>query len=131
MLTSIHPFDQSVVGEYPEMDAGQVQRRLESSAVAFRDWKKTTLAYRARLMQKAASLLRENREHYAHTITLEMGKVISEARAEVDKCAGACQYFAEQSERFLEDQVIATEATRSLVTYQPTGAILAIMPSFL
>lgn len=128
MLTSIHPFDQSVVGEYPELDAGQIQKKLETGSVAFRDWKKTTFDHRARLMMKVASLLRENREKYAHTITLEMGKAISEARAEVDKCAGACQYFAEQSEGFLEDQVIVTEARRSLVTYQPTGAILAVMP---
>lgn len=128
MLTSVHPFDLSLVGEYPEMNTGQVQKILDRSAAAFRDWKKTSFSHRAGLLMNVAALLRENKEKYARTITLEMGKVISEARAEVEKCAGACQYFAEHSEAFLEDQIIDTGARKSLVTYQPTGAILAVMP---
>jgi succinate-semialdehyde dehydrogenase / glutarate-semialdehyde dehydrogenase len=128
MFTSIHPFDQSIIEEFQEMDAVQIQKKLDKSSAAFRDWKKTTFTHRSGLMLKAGSLLRENREKYAHTITLEMGKVISEARAEVDKCAGACQFFAEQSEGFLADEFIVTEARKSLIMYQPTGAILAIMP---
>jgi len=128
MFTSIHPFDQSSMEEFQEMDAAQIQKKLDKSSAAFRDWKKTTFTHRSGLMLKVASLLRENREKYAQTITLEMGKPIAEARAEVDKCAGACQFFAEFSEGFLADEFVVTEAGKSLILYQPTGAILAIMP---
>jgi len=128
MLTSIHPFDQSVVGEFQEIDSSIVQKKLEYASAAFKGWRKTSYTHRSELMLTAASLLKQNKEEYAHTITLEMGKVIAEARAEVEKCAGACQYFAEHAEHILADELVVTDARKSLVTYQPTGAILAIMP---
>jgi len=128
MLTSIHPFDQSVVGEFEELDSSTIQKKLQTSSIAFRHWKKTTFSHRRELMLKAAALLRNNKEEYARTITLEMGKVISEARTEVEKCAGGCEYFAEHAEDFLADQLVKTEARKSMVTFHPTGAILAIMP---
>jgi len=128
MIKSINPFDQTLVEEFQEIDSTIIQKKLEKASAAFKDWKKTTFTHRSELMLKVAMLLRQNKEEYAHTITLEMGKVIAEARAEVEKSAGACQYFAEHAESFLSDQIVATDARKSLVTYQPTGAILAIMP---
>jgi succinate-semialdehyde dehydrogenase/glutarate-semialdehyde dehydrogenase len=79
-------------------------------------------------MNKVAQLLRQNKEEYARTITLEMGKAINEARSEVEKCASTCEYFALHSENFLADTPISTEAKRTYITYQPTGAVFAIMP---
>lgn len=128
MLTSIHPFDQSVVGEFEEFDSSTIQKKLEKSSMAFRHWKKTSFAYRRELMLKAAALLRQNKEEYARTITMEMGKVIGESRTEVEKCAGGCEYFAEHAEGFLADQIVKADVRKSMVTYHPTGAILAIMP---
>lgn len=128
MFTSIHPFDQSVIGEFEEIDSSTIQRKLDKSSAAFKHWKKTSFAHRRELMLKAAALLRQNKEEYARTITMEMGKVISEARTEIEKCAGGCEYFAENAEEFLADQFVKTGAGRSLVTFHPTGAILAIMP---
>jgi succinate-semialdehyde dehydrogenase/glutarate-semialdehyde dehydrogenase len=128
MFKSIHPFDQSLVGEYPVMDASTVHSKLEVAAAAFKDWKKTSFTHRSDLMLKVASLIRENKEAYARTVTIEMGKLLSEARAEVEKTATACEYFAEHAEQFLADQNIPTEGRRSLIAFQPLGAVLAIMP---
>ena len=128
MFKSIHPFDQSLVGEFPVMSTSTVHEKLDVASNAFKDWKKTSFAHRSDLMLKAASIIRENKEAYARTVTLEMGKLISEARAEVEKSATACEYFAHHAEQFLADQYIATEGRRSLIAFQPIGAVLAIMP---
>jgi succinate-semialdehyde dehydrogenase/glutarate-semialdehyde dehydrogenase len=128
MFKSIHPFDQSLVGEFPLMSSAVVQKKLDTASRAFRDWKKTSFAQRSDLMLKVAALIRNNKEEYARTITLEMGKLLSEARAEVEKSATACEYFAQHAATFLNDQPIATEAKQSFVAFQPIGAVLAIMP---
>ncbi len=128
MFKSIHPFDQSVVGEFPLMNSSDVQKKLDLASKAFADWKKTSFAHRASLMLKVASIIRNNKEEYARTIALEMGKLLSEARAEVEKSATACEYFAQHAEEFLKDQTVVTEAKRSFVAFQPVGALLAIMP---
>jgi succinate-semialdehyde dehydrogenase / glutarate-semialdehyde dehydrogenase len=128
MFKSIHPFDQSVVGEFQLMNSADVQKKLDLASKAFADWKKTSFAHRSSMMLKAASIIRNNKEEYARTIALEMGKLLSEARAEVEKSATACEYFAQHAEEFLKDQNVATEAKRSFVAFQPLGALLAIMP---
>jgi succinate-semialdehyde dehydrogenase / glutarate-semialdehyde dehydrogenase len=128
MFKSIHPFNQSVIEEFPLMNSSAVQTKLDLASKAFADWKKTSFAHRCSLMLKVASILRNNKEEYARTITLEMGKLLTEARAEVEKSATACEYFAQHAEEFLKDQTVVTEAKQSLVTFQPVGAILAIMP---
>src|SRR5688500_12030747 len=128
MFKSIHPFDQSLVGEFPLLSASAVQDKLHLASIAFKDWKKTTFAYRGELMLKVAALIRQNKDEYARTITMEMGKLVSEAKAEVEKSATACEYFAQYAEEFLKDQFIPTEARKSFVAFQPVGAVLAIMP---
>ena len=79
-------------------------------------------------MRRAAAVLRAQSEDFARTMTLEMGKPITEARAEIEKCALACDYYADHGPSFLADEVIATDAGRSLVACQPLGTVLAIMP---
>ena len=128
MFKSIHPFDQSVVGEFPLMNSSEVQKKLDLASKAFAEWKKTSFAHRGSLMLKVASIIRNNKEEYARTIALEMGKLLSEAKAEVEKSATACEYFAQHAEEFLKDQTMVTEAKRSFVAFQPVGALLAIMP---
>ncbi len=128
MFRSIHPFDQSLVGEFPVMTATTVHEKLDAAAKAYRDWKKTSYTQRSDLMFKLASIIRQNKEAYARAITLEMGKLLTEARAEVEKSATACEYFAEHAAEFLKDQSISTEAKQSFVAFQPIGAVLAIMP---
>lgn len=128
MLKSIHPFDQSVIDEFPVLTPHDIQAKLDKATLAFSHWRKTTFAQRSDVLLRAASVLRKNKEDYARIITWEMGKVISESRAEVEKCAAGCEYFARNAETFLADKIIKTEAYKSLVAHQPIGAVLAIMP---
>lgn len=128
MFKSIHPFDQSVIETFPPMNAAAVGVKLGMASKAFQDWKKTSFSERSKLMLKAASIIREKKDEYARTITLEMGKLLSEAKAEVEKSATACEYFANHADQFLKDQSIPTEAKNSFVAFQPIGAVLAIMP---
>jgi succinate-semialdehyde dehydrogenase / glutarate-semialdehyde dehydrogenase len=128
MLKSINPFDQSIVEEYQEFSPSLILEKLKTSSATFKEWKKTSFAHRSELMLNASKLLIQNKEQYARMISLEMGKVLSEARAEIEKSAGGCQYFAENAEKFLADETIKTDSRKSLVSFHPTGTILAVMP---
>jgi succinate-semialdehyde dehydrogenase / glutarate-semialdehyde dehydrogenase len=128
MFKSINPFDQTVVGEYPADDEKSVTKKLTLASETFSRWKDETFKVRATLMKQAGTILRANKEKYALIISQEMGKVLPESRAEVDKCANACDFYSENAERFLKDQIIPTEASKSLVAFQPLGPVLAIMP---
>lgn len=128
MLRSINPFDQSVIAEVQPDNNAVIDEKIQRAADAFSSWKRKPFTFRADLIRRTGEVLRRNQEHYARTISLEMGKVLSESRAEVEKCASACDYYAEHAETFLADQPVATEASRSLIAFQPLGPVLAIMP---
>ncbi len=128
MFKSINPYNQSIIAEFQLNNDGAIQKKLDLATSTYKTWRKESFSNRAALMNKVAQLLRQNKEEYARTITLEMGKAINEARGEVEKCASTCEYFAQHSERFLADTPITTEAKRTYITYQPTGAVFAIMP---
>jgi succinate-semialdehyde dehydrogenase/glutarate-semialdehyde dehydrogenase len=128
MLKSVNPFDQTVVAEFKTDDVNVVDAKLSKSINAFSLWKKRSFADRGGLMHKAAAVLRKNVDAYAKTISVEMGKVLSESKGEIEKCANACDYFADNAEQFLRDVNIQTEAQKSFVVFQPLGPVLAIMP---
>ncbi len=128
MFKSINPFDHSVVGEYACLTDAQLQRKLDTSASAYRHWRKTPFKHRAELMHRLADILKRDNELFAGLITTEMGKIITEARSEVTKSAAHIAYFADHTEGLLQDQIVVTEAHRSLVGFDPIGCILAIMP---
>lgn len=127
-MRSINPATEETIAEYSEHDAAAIEERLARADRAFAVHRRTSFAERAERMRRAAALLRERRDHYARLMTLEMGKPIAAAEAEVDKCAWVCEFYAEMAERFLADEVIETDAERSWIAYQPIGAVLAIMP---
>jgi succinate-semialdehyde dehydrogenase / glutarate-semialdehyde dehydrogenase len=106
----------------------QVEAILEDAAQAAPAWRDTPIEARCRLLQQAAAVLRARRDELAELITLEMGKLAGEARAEIEKCAAGCDYYAEHAAEFLADELIDTDAGRSLVAYQPLGTVLAVMP---
>src|SRR5213593_354434 len=95
---------------------------------AFLQWREVPFARRAQRMREAAQILRTRRAEYARTMTLEMGKPIVQGEAEVDKCAWACEYYADHAEAFLAEQSRETEASRSYVRFDPLGPVLAVMP---
>jgi len=125
---SINPFDGKLLGQFASWDAGQLEQALAQVAAATPGWAVLDLAERCRLLRRLGDVVRARRDSLAALITSEMGKRIAEARAEVDKCALACDYYAEHAPAFLADEIIASDAGRSLVAYQPLGTVLAVMP---
>jgi succinate-semialdehyde dehydrogenase/glutarate-semialdehyde dehydrogenase len=128
VFNSINPATGEKVSSYDEMSATEVQAILEQCADAQRGWGNTTFAERARLMKSVAQVLLKNKEDYARLMTEEMGKVYTQGIAEVEKCAWGCEFYADNAERYLASEDVATEAHHSFVTYKPLGVILAVMP---
>ncbi len=125
---SINPYNGATVGQYSALSDVELAVKLAKADTAFKDWRNVPIAQKAALMFKAAGLLRENASEYARIITLEMGKPIAEAKAEVIKCAWVCDYYAENAATFLAVEEIKTDAKQSFVRHDPMGAIFAIMP---
>ncbi len=128
VIESVNPATGSPIKVYEEMSAAEVDRIIDAVHDAFRQWRRTPLTERATLVRRAAFGLRKNVNEYARLMAIEMGKPMREGRAEVEKCASGCEYYAENAERFLQPEVVQTNARRSFVTYPPLGVILAVMP---
>jgi succinate-semialdehyde dehydrogenase/glutarate-semialdehyde dehydrogenase len=128
VFKSIDPYTQKLLAEYPIMDDAHLERVISGSAQAFQKWKSFSIRQRAVVLQQVAMILRRDLELLATLITSEMGKVIGEARGEVEKCAVTAEYYAEHSSDFLKDETLDAGFTKSFVTYQPIGIVLGIMP---
>jgi succinate-semialdehyde dehydrogenase/glutarate-semialdehyde dehydrogenase len=128
IITAINPATGETVGTYPQHTPAEVAARIGAAAEAFRGWSGTPLEQRAGLLERLAAVLERNREDYARLMTAEMGKPIREARAEIDKCAWACRFYAEHGPGFLADEAVRTEARKSYVAFRPLGVVLAVMP---
>ena len=127
-FSTVNPATAQSVWACDAWDATQIERTLAESARAAAPWAATELSARCALLRRAAEVLRGRTAELAGLITLEMGKLAREARAEVEKCALACDYYAEHAPAFVADELIASDAGRSLVAYQPLGTVLAVMP---
>jgi len=127
-MKAINPATNELIKDYPEHSLRDIMEILGSVDAEFGSWRKTDFSTRSGLMRAAAQVLRKNSEKYAHTMAVEMGKLLKEGRAEIEKCAGGCEYYAENAKRFLADEPVVTDAARSLVVFQPLGTILAVMP---
>jgi succinate-semialdehyde dehydrogenase/glutarate-semialdehyde dehydrogenase len=127
-MKSINPATSEVIREYPEHSAEEVGQIIREVHLTWESWKETTFESRSELMKKAAQILRDKKEHFARLMTLEMGKLLRESMAEVEKCAWVCDFYANQAAGLLKDEVIATDASRSFVAFQPIGIVLAVMP---
>lgn len=128
MIQSINPANLQLIKTYHSMLPSEVNNIIDLTADAFEKWKETSFSHRSNLMMKAAQVLKAKREEYSELMTLEMGKPISQSKAEVEKCAWVCEYYAGNAEKFLKDELIQTDASKSFVTYQPLGTVLAVMP---
>jgi succinate-semialdehyde dehydrogenase / glutarate-semialdehyde dehydrogenase len=127
-IASINPATGEKLKEFSAFTKSEIDKCLERAEHAFGRHRRETFSKRAQLMMGAASILEQEKTKFAHTITLEMGKLFRAAVEEVEKCARGCRYYAENAERFLEDEPAQTSAARSYVHYEPLGPILAIMP---
>jgi len=127
-MKSIDPSTEKIIHEYVEHTQDEVYEIIDKVNTEWLSWKETTFEYRSSLMKKTAQVLREKKETFAQLMTMEMGKIIRESFAEIEKCALACDYYADHAEGLLQDEVILTDATRSFVVFQPIGIVLAVMP---
>src|SRR5436190_3400242 len=127
-LQSINPATGQVLERFEETSAQELDHILDAAHEAFLAWRTIPFATRAQKMRGAARVLRERADTYARTMTLEMGKPIVQAEAEVEKCAVVCDYYAEHAETFLAAEPRETDASRSYVRFDPLGPVLAVMP---
>ena len=127
-MESINPATEERIATYLEMDAAEVRRRVDLAAARFEAWRATSVAQRSAPMRKLAELLRTRRGALGELMTLEMGKPIASAEAEVEKCAWVCEFYSEHAAEFLASRQAATAAAASYVRYDPLGVILAVMP---
>jgi succinate-semialdehyde dehydrogenase/glutarate-semialdehyde dehydrogenase len=127
-MKSVNPATLEVIGTYDELSPEAAARAVGESGAAFERWRETSFAQRGVLMTKAAAILRSRSEEFAKLMALEMGKPVRQGRAEIEKCAWVCEYYADRAASFLAPEAIATEASKSFVTYQPLGVVLAVMP---
>ncbi|MCX6279512.1 MAG: NAD-dependent succinate-semialdehyde dehydrogenase [Bacteroidetes bacterium] len=127
-MKSINPATGELVCEYAEHSDIEARQIIQEVHSAWLDWKETPFSHRALYLRKTSQILREKKDHYARLMTIEMGKLLRESATEIEKCAWVCDFYAEHAEEMLKDEVIQTDASRSFVTFQPVGVVLAVMP---
>ncbi|HEY0947203.1 MAG TPA: NAD-dependent succinate-semialdehyde dehydrogenase [Opitutaceae bacterium] len=127
-ISTVNPATDETVHTYPLMEAPKVRAAVQATHAAFLRWRRVPMSDRASHLRGAAKLLRERAAEFARLMAVEMGKPVTAGRAEVEKCAWVCDYFADRTEEFLRPEPVATDATRSFVTFQPLGVVLAVMP---
>lgn len=127
-LRSVNPATGKEVERFEEMTSREVEERLERAVKVYADWRETDFAHRGSLLRAAGELLRSNKRTYAEIMAREMGKPLKDGMAEAEKCAWACDYYADHAAEFLAPEEVETDAKRSFVRYDPLGPILAIMP---
>ncbi|PVW15665.1 NAD-dependent succinate-semialdehyde dehydrogenase [Marixanthomonas spongiae] len=126
--TSINPYNGAEIKSYKTHTKTEIQDILKQADKRFYSWRETAFPERKKLMLNAAAELKKNTKEYAETMTLEMGKPIKQAIAEIEKCAWVCKYYAEHAENHLKDELIKTDAHKSYVSFEPLGVVLAVMP---
>lgn len=127
-IATVNPTTGETIQTFEPISAKELERKLVRAVEVFARHRNTSFATRAETMLRAADILDRDEKRLGDLITLEMGKPVKAARAEVAKCALACGYYAGNAERHLADERIKTEATESYVRFEPMGPILAVMP---
>jgi succinate-semialdehyde dehydrogenase / glutarate-semialdehyde dehydrogenase len=129
LIKSINPYTGETLKEFTPLSLREIEQKTLEAQKTFSNWKKTTFSERAKLFHNAGEELRKDKEYYARLISLEMGKVIKESRAEIEKCAWVCDFYAEKGEEFLRPEIISLpDEKKAKVLYQPLGVVLAVMP---
>ena len=127
-IESVNPTTGALINTYDAMTADHVAAIVEQSHRTFLAWKRTEIAIRAAAMHRAARILRERAADYGILMAQEMGKTAKDGKAEAEKCAWVCEYYADNANTFLAPEAVETEARASFVTFQPLGVVLAVMP---
>src|SRR5215467_10273244 len=128
IIRTKNPATEEILNEYDILTKEQINKAAKKAKDTFQKWSTLSLEKRTGFLHDFASQLRKNKDYLARTATLEMGKAIKEARSEVEKCAWAIEYFADNGKVFSNDEIINTDARKSFVTFRPIGVIGSIMP---
>jgi len=127
-LRSVDPTTGEEIARYEEDDATAVAAAIDVTGAAFEGWRETSFEERAGVLRRAAQLLKDEARSHAELMAREMGKPVAQGRAEAEKCAWVCRYYADHAERFLAPEIIASDAAKSYVRFDPIGPVLAVMP---
>ncbi|MDW0157663.1 MAG: NAD-dependent succinate-semialdehyde dehydrogenase [Nitrososphaeraceae archaeon] len=126
-IRTVNPTTETILNEYDIMTKEQIDAKVKTARTAFSEWR-NDIDKRVDFLYSFANELRKNLENLATTATREMGKAIKESRSEVEKCAWAIEYFADNGKIFASDEVVNTDARKSIITFEPLGVIGSIMP---
>lgn len=127
-IVSISPATGRTIRNYEEMTADEVAAAVAEAHESWEQWRTVPFIRRASLMRRTAEIIRRRKDELARLMAAEMGKPLKQGAAEAEKCAWVCDYYAENAEAQLADQVVKTDASRSLVAFEPLGVVLAVMP---
>lgn len=127
-LQSIDPASGKKMRQYDELSSDAIAGVIEETHAAHLQWRRTGIKQHAALMEKLSGVLRSNAGEYSRLMALEMGKPVRDGNQEIEKCAWLCRHYAANAASMLESENVKTEATRSFVTFQPLGVVLAVMP---
>lgn len=127
-IATINPATEEIVKTFTPLTPEEIEQKLQLASSTFYSYCQTSLEYRQERLRKAADILEKSASQWAELITIEMGKPIKQALAEINKCALVCRYYADNAPEFLTPKFVKTDARKSYVLYQPLGIILAVMP---
>jgi succinate-semialdehyde dehydrogenase/glutarate-semialdehyde dehydrogenase len=127
-IISINPANGKPLKKYHADTLKQVEQKIAQTHKAWLSWKESAPSERSKLLREMAGVLQTRKSEFAILMAQEMGKPIAQGVAEIEKCAAVCEYYAANAASYLEDQIIETDASKSFVSFQPVGVVLAIMP---
>jgi succinate-semialdehyde dehydrogenase / glutarate-semialdehyde dehydrogenase len=127
-MEAINPANGEILKTYPTLTSAEVENEIKASHEAFLAWQEVSFSQREQWMHNAAKILRSEVEAFARLMALEMGKPVRDGRAEANKCAWVCDYYAENARIFLKPEPVQTDASRSYISFRPLGVVLAVMP---
>lgn len=127
-MKSINPYNNELIKDYEELSHEKINEEIHLTHHAYLKWKNTSIDFRKKKMLRLSAVLLKNKASYAQTISQEMGKPILESLAEVEKSAWVCEYYALNAAQMLGDEILASDASQSFVSFEPLGVILAVMP---
>ena len=127
-IKSVNPYNGRTLKTYEGDNENTVKKKLRAMMAIEKEWAARNIEDRTSLLSKVSSLLLERTHEYAVLITQEMGKPISQSIAEIEKCVWACDFYVKNADDFLADELIATDAEESFISYDPLGCVLAVMP---
>ena len=127
-IATINPATGETLKTFEPLNQAEIAKKLDLAQHSFESYRQISMTQRSEWMNKAAEILERDKEKFGKLMTLEMGKTLKSAIAEVEKCASVCRYYADHAAEFLTDVSVTTDASHSFVRYQPMGIILAVMP---